>query len=86
MHTFFFSTVQFANKNNEENNEGNKAQIQTRGKTRFVSVSIFKDKMTMFILLQQLDLHSNDAAAPKLQGSWRLTRHSLCSSVYPGTE
>lgn len=50
---FFSPTAQFAN----ENNEGNKAQIQTlRENIFFFSVSIFKDKMTTFILLQQLDL------------------------------
>lgn len=47
MDTFFFFTAHIANKNNEENNEGNKAQIQTqREKAFFVSVSIFKGKMT----------------------------------------
>lgn len=63
-----------------------KSKFRLRGKTHFVSVSIFKDKTTMLILLQQLDLCSNKVAAPKLQQSWRLTCHSLCSSVRPGTK
>lgn len=33
VHIFF--TAQFANKNNEENNEGNKEQIQTQGENTF---------------------------------------------------
>lgn len=54
-----------------------KHKFRLRGKRCFVSVSIFKVKMTMFVLLQQLDLYDNWVAAPKLQWSWRLTGHSV---------
>lgn len=63
-----------------------KHKFRLRGKTHFVSVSIFKDKATMFVLLQQLDLYGSWVAAPKLQRSRRLTCHLLCSSVCPGAK